>query len=122
MWVKISSLIIKNRLLLLISTVLITLFMAYKAREVELTYDFVKVIPQDDPDFIYFNQFKKTFGEDGNILVVGLKDESVFKLNKFQAFQKLTSDLAKVEGISGVVSLPTVQRLYKDTAQQKFVL
>jgi predicted RND superfamily exporter protein len=108
--------------MLLISTVLITVFMAYKAREVELTYDFVKVIPQDDPDFIYFNQFKKTFGEDGNILVVGLKDESVFKLNKFQAFQKLTKDLSKVEGISGVVSLPTVQRLYKDTAQQKFVL
>jgi uncharacterized protein len=122
MWVKISSLIIKHRLMLLISTVLITVFMAYKAREVELTYDFVKVIPQDDPDFIYFNQFKKTFGEDGNILVVGLKDESVYKLKKFQAFQKLTQDLAKVEGVSGVVSLPTVQRLFKDTAQQKFVL
>jgi uncharacterized protein len=122
MWVKISSLIIKHRLMLLISTVLITVFMAYKAREVELTYDFVKVIPQDDPDFIYFNQFKKTFGEDGNILVVGLKDETVYKLKKFQAFQKLTQDLAKVEGVSGVVSLPTVQRLFKDTAQQKFVL
>jgi predicted RND superfamily exporter protein len=96
--------------------------MAYKAREVELTYDFVKVIPQDDPDFIYFNQFKKTFGEDGNILVAGLKDESVYKLKKFQAFQKLAQDIGKVEGVSGVVSLPTVQTLFKDTAQQKFVL
>ncbi|MFL5731009.1 MAG: efflux RND transporter permease subunit, partial [Cytophagaceae bacterium] len=121
MWVKISNLIIKNRLLLLGLTILITIFMAYKSREVEMTYDFVKVVPENDSSMIEFKKFKKTFGEDGNILVIGLKDESVYKLKNFLAYQKLTSELLKVEGINDIVSLPTVKRLTKDTATKRFV-
>src|SRR4051812_13795157 len=121
MWVKISNLIIKNRLILLSLTILITIFMAYKSREVEMTYDFVKVVPENDSSMIDFKKFKKTFGEDGNILVIGLKDESVYKLKNFLAYQKLTKDLLEVKGINDIVSLPTVKRLTKDTTTKRFV-
>jgi predicted RND superfamily exporter protein len=121
MWVKISNLIIKNRILLLGLTILITIFMAYKSREVEMTYDFVKVVPENDSSMLEFKKFKSTFGEDGNILVIGFKDVSVYKLKNFLAFQKLTNSLSGVEGINGVVSLPTVKRLTKDTVENRFV-
>src|SRR4051812_17887959 len=120
MWLKISNLIIRNRLLLLGLTILITIFMAYKSREVEMTYDFVKVVPDNDTSMLEFKKFKSTFGEDGNILVIGLKDKSVYKLKNFQAFQKLATELSHVEGINEVISLPTIKRLTKDTVEKKF--
>ena len=123
MWARIADLIIKFRLWLVIITVVVTGFMAYKATKAEMTYDFVKVIPEDDKEFIYFQKFKQTFGEDGNILVVGLQDPTVFSdLKKFQAFYKLTQDIAKVDGVKESLSIPSIRVLAKDTVEKKFVL
>lgn len=118
MWVKLSSFILKNRLTLIILTGLVTIFMAYKAKDLEMTYDFVKVVPEKDPDNLYFKDFKNTFGEDGNILVIGIQDRSVFTdVEKFKKFQRLSQDIRKVEGVNEVVSLPNMQRLVRDTSK-----
>lgn len=122
MWAKIARFIIHYRLYLLIGTGILTAFMGYQARNVEMTYDFVKVVPKSDPELIYFNKFKEQFGEDGNILAVGLADEKVFKLENFNKFKALAENFAKVEGVKQVISIPTVQYIQKDTAKKKFVL
>jgi predicted RND superfamily exporter protein len=74
MWSKLALFVIKNRRLLLGLLAVITVFMAWEARKVEMTYDFAQVVSADDPDMIYFQRFKKTFGEDGNVLVLGMQD------------------------------------------------
>src|ERR1700712_1285735 len=122
MWNKISRFIIKYRVWLLVFTAVSTAFMAYKSRRVELTYDFLKVVPENDVDFIYFKKFKQTFGEDGNILVIGMKDPSVFELRKFVALKQLAEGIKKVEGINEVISIPTIKILTKDTIEKKFTL
>ena len=122
MWAKIAKFVITYRLYLLLATALLTAVMGYQARNVEMTYDFVKVVPQNDPDLIYFNQFKKDFGEDGNILAVGIADEKVFQLETFNKFKKLAEDFAKIDGVKQVISIPTQQYIEKDTTKQKFVL
>ena len=122
MWTKLSVIIIKYRFWLLLATGIITAFMAYESRRVELTYDFVKVIPESDEDFIYFKKFKKTFGEDDNIFVVGMQDPSVLGLAKFKKYQQLTQKLQNIAGISEVISLPTMKILAKDTLNKKFEL
>jgi predicted RND superfamily exporter protein len=107
---------------MLVFTALVTGFMAYKSRQVELTYDFLKVVPEDDPDLIYYKKFKETFGEDGNIIVIGMKDPSVFDLSKFSALSQMAEGIRKVEGITDVISIPTMQIIVKDTAAKKFSL
>src|SRR4051812_34660231 len=118
MWVKLSSVIIKYRLSLLIMTAVVTVFMAYKAKDIEMTYDFVRVLPTNDPDNVYFRQFKETFGEDGNIMAIGFQDASLLNLEKFKKLQQLSKNIQKVEGINEVVSLPNLKRLVKDTASK----
>src|SRR4051794_37975513 len=102
MWEKLSHYVIKNRAFLLIATFLVTIFMAYEATKLEMTYDFVRVVPENDEDNVYFKDFKKTFGEDGNILVVGMKDPNLFKYKNFQKLQDLTTKIQKVEGVAEV--------------------
>lgn len=122
MWEKISHWVIRYRVFLLVLTGLITVFMAYKAKDLEMTYDFVGVVPENDPDNVYFREFKKTFGEDGNIMVVGMKSHALFKYKNFQKLQSLTDSLKKIEGVAAIVSLPTMQNLVKDEVNKKFVM
>ncbi|MEJ8802579.1 efflux RND transporter permease subunit [Pontibacter sp. H249] len=99
---------------------MLTAFMAYKAKDAEMSYDFANVVSQDDVDMQYFQRFKQTFGEDGNILVVGMQDNKVYKLPNFKKLKALTDQLAKVEGVKVVISLPNLVQVVKDTAERKF--
>ncbi|MCC9165362.1 efflux RND transporter permease subunit [Pontibacter harenae] len=121
MWNKIAIFIIKNRLRLIILLSILTAFMAYKSKDVEMSYDFANVVSPDDPDMVYFTRFKQTFGEDGNVLVVGMQDSKVYQLQNFQKLQKLSRELTKVEGVKAVISLPNLAQVQKDTAERKFI-
>ncbi|WMJ72157.1 MMPL family transporter [Cytophagaceae bacterium ABcell3] len=120
MWFKISSIIIKNRLWLVLFTFLLTGFMAYKAKDIELTYDFVKVLPSDDKDLLYFNEFKEKYGEDGNLMVVGISDSALFQLDNFNRFYDLNERLSNLHGMQEVVSLAKLPMIVRDSEARKF--
>lgn len=122
MWQKIASFILKSRLYLLILTASITGFMGYKAMQTEITYDYLAVVPEDDPDLAYFRDFKKQFGEDGNLFLIGLQDKKVFELHNFQRLDSICKAVKTTKGINDVISIPTLQYLAKDTLEKKFVL
>ena len=85
-------------------------FFAYKSKDLELSYDYIQVVPPNDPDYVYYKTvFKKTFGEDGNIFVIGFQDQSIFKKDKFEKFHKFCLELKKTEGVQDVFSLPTIR-------------
>ncbi|MBC6991760.1 MULTISPECIES: efflux RND transporter permease subunit [Hymenobacter] len=122
MWSKLALFVIKNRRLLILLLAVITVFMAWKAKDVEMTYDFAQVVSPDDPEMVYFQQFKKTFGEDGNVLVLGLQDSSIYRIGNFSELRALTDTLSRVEGVSGVLSVTKLIALRKDTANQQFTV
>ena len=121
MWGHIALFIIKYRQWLLGLIAVTTVYMAWVAKDVQMTYDFAQVVSPKDPDMVYFQQFKQTFGEDGNILVVGMQDSSVYKLKKFLQYDQLTENLVKVQGVSGVLGIPKLINIEKDTVNNRFV-
>ena len=122
MWDKLSYIIIKFRLPLLIILGLVTVFMAYKAVQVTMSYNLAKVVPKDDPDMIVFEAFKEQFGEDGNIVALAIKDSVVYQVDNFRKFKYLSDEIATLEGITEVISLPAMQKMMKDTKVKKFYL
>lgn len=121
MWENLALFIIRFRATLVAVLAVITVFMAWKAKDVEMTYDFAQVVSPKDPEMVYFQQFKKQFGEDGNVLVLGMQDSAVYKLNNFNQLRQLADDLGKVQGVSGVLSISKLPQLTRDTATNKFV-
>ena len=93
---NISSLILEKRKLFVFIILMITGFMMYMSQFVQLNYDFSQTVPDSDPDMIYYNEFKDTFGEDGNVFAIGLKDSSIFELNNFIQYQNLTKKLMQI--------------------------
>ncbi|MBY0426595.1 MAG: MMPL family transporter, partial [Cytophagales bacterium] len=122
MWLKLSSLIIKYRVSLVVIIALFTGYLGWEGRKIELAYDFVRALPESDTDFIYYKRFIKTFGEDGNIIAISMKDNRALELDNFRQLGALTDSLSKVRGIKSVISLTSMQRLAKDTAGKRFGL
>src|SRR5918993_304166 len=120
MWNKIADFVIKYRLWLIILISLITVVMGYYASKVEMSYDFAQTVPLEDPDMIELTKFRAQFGEDGNVIAVGVKDSSLYQLKNFQAYQQLTRDIKKIPGVKEAISLPVLPIILKDTANTKF--
>lgn len=122
MWSKLPHIVLKYRFLLIVSLAVITAFMAYMARDVQMAFNFNTAVPSTDENFIYFQKFKERFGEDGNILVVGAKDSSLYQLENFNAYKELSDKIAVAEGISNVISLASLQNVVKNTETRSFDL
>ena len=122
MWNSVARFIINNRLSLIILIGLITLFMGYHASHVQMSYDFARTVPPNDPDMVILNQFKAQFGEDGNVIAVGLKDSSIYQLKNFEAFRELSRNVKQIAGINEVISLPVTKVILKDAGKKRFYL
>lgn len=96
--------------------------MAYKAREVQFTYSFFTPVPEEDPDMMYFTQFKEKFGEDANIVAIGIKDSALYRADNFRSFKYLSENLQTITGVKQVISIPLFQSLKKDAKNKKFLL
>ena len=117
---RLSNFIINNRNIFLILILSYTLFMGYMSQFVKFNYDFSQTVPDTDVDMMYYNDFKKTFGEDGNVFAVGLKDSSIFNIEKFTLYKDYIKSLESIEGVNGVLGLPTLQILEKNKENKNF--
>ena len=122
MWQQFGTFIIRNRFWLLIAIGLLTIFSGYEATKVQLTYDFAKVIPNEDPDFTEYIKFKKMFGEDGNVLVIGIQNAKLFDKDFFNDWYHLSNSVQKIEGVEKVVSLGNIYAISKNDSSHSIDL
>lgn len=122
MWTRLAHFIIKYKLALVLLIGVITIFMGYHARDVQMSYTFQGTVPANDPEQVYFTNFKKRFGEDGNIVAVGIKDSAIFQYQNFERLRQLCLKIKTIEGVNNVISLPQIKEMVKDTAVKQFKL
>ena len=122
MWTRLAHIVLKNRLTLIIILGIITVFMAYNAKNVQFTYSFFTPVPADDPDMMYFTKFKESFGEDANIVAIGVKDSALYEVDNFRKFKYLSDELLTIKGVKQVVSIPLFRSLKKDSKNKKFLV
>ena len=120
MWTQLAHNVIKFRLPLIIILVLVTIFMGYRAKNIEMDYDLAQMVPDTDEDFIALNKFKELFGDDGNILAIGIKDSSLYGPQNFARLNYLSKAIKDIDGVTNVLSIANLQQLKKNTAEQKF--
>lgn len=116
MWHRIAAFIIKFRVSLLILLLAVTAVLGYFASKVELSYEFTNAIPTDNPKYIAYQKFRKTFGEDGNLMVIGVQTDRFFEQSFFEDYTALVRRLEKVKAVENVLSVPGAINLVKDTS------
>ena len=119
MWKSLGQFILKFRWLLLILVIGLTTFMGYHASKVELSYEFARAIPTNNAKFIAYQDFKSKFGEDGNLLVIGLQTPDLFNEKIFNEYNNLQRTLRKANKVEDVISIPSAVNLVKIPETEK---
>lgn len=119
MWTRLAHSILRFRLPLLLILVILTAFFGYQARKVEWSFDLAKTVPDTDSDMVYFQEFKKLFGEDGNILAIGINDSAIYQVDNFRKFDYLSDEIASIHNVTNVLSLPNLQHLVKNNERKR---
>lgn len=122
MWSAIATFCLRNRFWLLVALGIITIVFGIYATKVKMTYDYAKVIPKDDPDYVEYIKFKETFGEDGNILVIGVKSSDLFKVDFLNDWYALSKTLEAKSGVEKVVSMTNAYVLTKNDSLRQLVV
>jgi predicted RND superfamily exporter protein len=121
MWKRLAKFVLQNRLLLLTVLFAFTAVMGFFASKVKLSYEFSKAIPTDNPKYKDYLSFKEKFGDDGNLLVIGIQTNHFFEKKYFDAYQQLNNDLKKVPYVETVLSVSNAVDLLKDTSAEKLI-
>ena len=121
-WEFIAGIVLRNRITILISILLLTVFLVFQWKNVNMTYNEANLLPKNHIANKQYTQFLNTFGEEGNLVVIGIKDNSFFTPKAYAAWNTLMTTLKSQKEIDLVVSLNDLKKLQKDTIQQKFEL
>ncbi|RUA18562.1 MAG: RND family transporter, partial [Flavobacteriia bacterium] len=80
------------------------------------------ILPDDHPATIQYRSFTKIFGEEGNAIVLAIRDTALFTPKNFNRWNKLSKQLEAFPEIDFVVSLENLRVLVKDNDEQVFVM
>jgi len=107
---------------MLVLLLLVTAFMGYEARQVRFSYEGAKLLPDDNPVLQEYVQFKKMFGEDGSVMVIGFEGKKIFYLQSFSALYDLSNEIKKLDGIQEVVSPAKCYNIIRNDSLQRLEL
>lgn len=119
MWQALGKAVLKYRILLIVLMTILTGFMGYKASKVELSYEFSRAIPTDNPKYQAYLDFKSKFGEDGNLLTIGFITDNLFQVEHFNALASFQERLKQVNGVEDIIGIPGAVTLKKNDSTQK---
>ena len=121
-WELVASIVLRNRITILIVIFLLTVFLGFQWKNVGMTYNEANLLPKNHPANKEYTQFLNTFGEEGNLVVIGVKDAAFFTPKAFAAWNKLMTNLKSHKEIELVVAINDLKKLEKDTINEKFEL
>ena len=121
-WGLVARLILRNRILILAAIIALTGFWASQWKYMQFTFTEANLLPDNHPENVLYQSFVKTFGEEGNVIVIAVEDSDFFSPEKRNSWRKLNDSITDFKEINFVLSIDNIQELIKDSKEEKFTL
>jgi len=121
-WGFVANFILRNRLYIIGSILLITIFFSFQWKYIRFTYTEANLLPSKHPENIEYDAFVKIFGEEGNLMVIALKEEEFFEPRIFEKWIALNEKIESFPEVHFTLSTNNVKELVKDENIKSFVL
>ena len=121
-WGSVAKLILRNRYLIIGSIAMVTLFFGSQWQYIRFTFTEANLLPASHPENIQYDEFVKTFGEEGNLIVIALKEDQFFEPEIFDKWIDLNDRIESFPEVNFTLSINNVQELAKDEKLKTFVL
>lgn len=112
-WSWVARFILRNRTWILIVIIGLTVLLALQWKNMRFTYTEANLLPDDHPVNLEYDQFLSHFGEEGNLIVMGVKDSTIFTPAKFAAWNQLSKDIGKFNEVELTLSVGNLKKLEK---------
>ncbi len=121
-WELIARIVLRNRILMLSIILAITILLALQWKNIHFTQTEANMLPDDNIVNIEYKAFLNKFGEEGNLVVIGVKNKNFFTPKAFKSWTKLMNSLKEDKAVDLVISINDLKKLQKNEALEKFEL
>ena len=121
-WELIARIVLRNRILMLSIVITITVLLAMQWKNIHFTQTEANMLPDDNIVNIEYNAFLNKFGEEGNLVVIGVKDKTFFTPKAYAAWAKLMNSLKNDPNVDLIISINDLKKLQKNESLEKFEL
>ncbi len=121
-WEGVARIILRNKIFILLVIIATTVFLGMQWKHMRFTYTEANMLPDDHEVNLTYNNFLEVFGEEGNLIVLGVKDSSVFTVNQFNAWNNLAESFKPYNEVETVLSIKDLQKLVKNNEKKQFDL
>ena len=121
-WRTISQLILNNRFLILSVLILLSFLWIDQWKNISFTFTEANLLPDKHEENIRYKDFVKVFGEEGNLLVLAIKDNDFFSQEKLKMWKELRIEITKFSEIDYVLSFDNLKEIVKNQKLRRFEL
>jgi len=121
-WDAVSNLILRNRLIIITLLIIATSFFVSQWQYIKFSNTEANLLPDNHEVNLQYLEFTDKFGEEGNLIVIGVKDSLLFTPKNLNAWNKLSKVLKDTNFIESVIAIGDLQKLKKDKKRQQFYL
>ena len=122
MWNKIADYILKHRVLNLVIASILLILLGLKAFSVKMGHSLANTLPNTDTTMVVYQQFLDKYGKDGNSIFIGMCDDSLFQLERFQDYYDLNEKIREIPGVTECLSVSRVYNIIRNDSIKKFQL
>ncbi len=121
-WARVARFILKRRILILLVLTVITIFMASNIKYIQFSHSEPNLLPKNHEENIKYEEFTKIFGDEGNLIILAVKDSALFSVDNFNQWIDLSHKLDSFPEIDFSVSIGDIKKLKKDKKNQRFIV
>jgi len=114
-WSATARFILRNRVFILVAIACCTIFLGMQWKHMRFTYTEANMLPDDHQVNTAYNTFLDTFGEEGNLIIYGVKDSLLFTPSNFSTWNTLSKELGQAPEVDLTLSVGDLQKLKKRT-------
>ena len=121
-WDIFARLILRNRIFFLVFIFMSTLLLSTQWKNLKFCYSEANLMPKDHPFNLAYDNFVNVFGEEGNLLIIAVKDSLLFKKNNFNSWIELSQSFKNKNEVNNVIHVGNIPIISKDKIKKEFTV
>jgi predicted RND superfamily exporter protein len=120
-WETIARLILRNRLIILSVIFAATVFFVFQWKNIQFSFTEANLLPKDHESNIAYDKFLEKFGDEGDLIILSVKDQNFFDPKFIKSWHQLMQSFAKNGNVENVMSPDNLKVLKKNKLDETFV-